>query len=336
MEAPAQLAWCWQHWRQGNTLIVFDNVEAYTDIEPFLPPNEPRFQVLLTTRRDLGSSVQKLRLPVLSEGAALELLKSLVGTRINEQEENAKTLCQQLGYLPLALELVGRYLARKQDLSVAELQQRLQEKGLDSPALTKPEAGMTATRGVKAAFELSWDALSAEAQALAACLSVFAVAPLEWRWVEDCFTEADTEPSGNGLIQWIKEIFFRSKQRPIQQSLKKPLEDLRDDELLGLHLLQWVAPNVYQLHPLIREFFAEKLTQQPNRNEWKQQFCQIMVKEAKQIPPTLTLRIIAQFTSVIPHLKQAATALTDWLSDDDLIVPATRIARFYEGQVDYT
>ncbi|MCY7286335.1 MAG: TIR domain-containing protein, partial [Cyanobacteria bacterium CAN_BIN43] len=105
LEAPAQLAWCWQHWRQGNTLIVFDNVEAYADIEAFLPPNEPRFQVLLTTRRDLGSSVQKLSLPVLSEGAALELLKSLVGTRINEQEENAKTLCQQLGYLPLALEL---------------------------------------------------------------------------------------------------------------------------------------------------------------------------------------------------------------------------------------
>ncbi|MBW4515151.1 MAG: tetratricopeptide repeat protein [Timaviella obliquedivisa GSE-PSE-MK23-08B] len=308
LEAPAQLAWCWQHWRQGNTLIVFDNVEAYADIEPFLPPNEPRFQVLLTTRRDLGASVQKLSLPVLSEGAALALLKALVGTRIDEQEENAKALCQQLGYLPLALELVGRYLARKQDLSVAELQQRLQAKGLDAPALTKPEAGMTATRGVKAAFELSWEALSAEAQALAACLSMFAAAPLEWRWVEDCLTEADAEA----------------------------VEELRDDELLGLHLLQRVAPSVYQLHPLIREFFAEKLTQQPNSHEWKQRFCQIMVKEAKQIPQTLTLSMIAQFTSVIPHLKQAATALTNWLSNDDLITPATRIARFYKGQVDYT
>jgi len=290
---------------------VFDNVEAYADIEAFLPPNEPRFQVLLTTRRDLGSSVQKLPLPVLSEGAALELLKSLVGTRINEQEENAKTLCQQLGYLPLALELVGRYLARpgKQNLSVAELQQRLQEKGLDEPALTEPEAGMTATRGVKLAFALSWDdALSPKAQALAACLSVFAAAPLEWRWVEDCFTEADAET----------------------------VEELRDDELLGLHLLQWVAPNVYQLHRLIREFFAEKLTQQPNRNEWKQRFCRIIVQEAKRIPQTPTLRIIAQFTPVIPHLKQAATALIDWMSNDNLIHSVTRIAWFYQGQVDYT
>ncbi len=308
LEAPAQLAWCWQHWRQGNTLIVFDNVEAYADIEPFLPPNEPRFQVLLTTRRDLRRSVQKLRLPVLSEEAALALLKALVGTRIEEQEETAKALCQQLGYLPLALELVGRYLARKQDLSVAELQQRLQAKGLDAPALTKREAGMTATKGVKAAFELSWEALSAEAQGLAACLSVFAAAPLEWQWVEDCFTEADAET----------------------------MEELRDDELLGLHLLQRLAPNVYQLHPLIREFFVEKLTHQPNSQEWKQRFCQRMVKEAQQIPQTLTLKMIAQFTSVIPHLKQAATALTDWLSDDDVITPANRVARFYEEQVDYT
>ena len=305
LEAPAQLAWCWQHWRQGNTLIVFDNVEAYADIEPFLPPHEPRFQVLLTTRRDLGSSVQKLPLPVLSEGAALALLKSLVGTRINEQEENAKTLCQQLGYLPLALELVGRYLARKQDLSVAELQQRLQTKGLDALALTKPEAGMTATKGVRAAFELSWDALSADAQELAAYLSIFAAAPLEWRWVEECFVEAET------------------------------VEELRDDELLGFHLLQRVAKGVYQLHPLIREFFAEKLTQQPNGDEWKRWFCHLMVEEAGKIPQILTLSIDALVTSIIPHIEEVVNHLTAWLSDDDLIEPANGIARFYGGQADY-
>jgi tetratricopeptide (TPR) repeat protein len=308
LEAPAQLAWCWQHWRQGNTLIVFDNVEAYADIEPFLPPNEPRLQVLLTTRRDLGASVQKLSLPVLSEGAALALLKALVGTRIDEQEENAKNLCQQLGYLPLALELVGRYLARKQDLSVAELQQRLQAKGLGTPALTQPEAGMTATKGVKAAFELSWEALSPEAQALAARLSVFAAAPLEWQWVEDCFAEADAET----------------------------VEEWRDDELLGLHLLQRVAPSVYQLHPLIREFFVEKLTHQPNSHEWKQRFCQRMVEEAEQIPQMPTLSIIAQVTLAIPHIKEVAIVLTAWLSPDELIVPASHIAHFYEGQADYT
>jgi tetratricopeptide (TPR) repeat protein len=204
MDATARLVWYWKNWRSGKTLIVFDNVEAYADIEPFLPPHEPRFQVLLTSRRDLGSSVHPVPLPLLQEDAALELLKSLAGTRIDEQEENAQALCQQLGYLPLALELVGRYLARKQDLSIAALQQRLQSKGLDAPALNKPEAGMTAKKGVKAAFELSWEALSAEAQALAACMSVFAAAPLQWQWVEECFTELDAEPLFKRSLEILK------------------------------------------------------------------------------------------------------------------------------------
>ena len=34
---------------------------------------------------------------------------------------------------------------------------------------------------------------------------------------------------------------------------------VREDELLNLHLLQAVAGEVYQFHPLVRQFFQAKL-----------------------------------------------------------------------------
>jgi hypothetical protein len=62
-------------------------------------------------------------LDVLTKEAALALLKWLVRDEWVEAElEVAENLCEWLGYLPLGLELVGRYLALEEDLSLAEIQ----------------------------------------------------------------------------------------------------------------------------------------------------------------------------------------------------------------------
>lgn len=231
MKLEDQLGYCWRNWREGNVLLIFDDVADYAAITPRLPPStEPRFKILITTRLDLGSSVNHLELDVLDEVAALGLLESLVGSdRIGLQLSDAKQLCKQLGYLPLALELVGRYLTRKVDLSVADFRKRLEEQQLAARALCQAEEGMTAKLGVAAAFQLSWEALSASAQQFGCVLSLFAPAPIPWVLVESCLGQ-DPED----------------------------LEDLRDYELLNLHLLQRLSSGVYRLHPLIREFFLKK------------------------------------------------------------------------------
>jgi hypothetical protein len=73
--------------------------------------------VLLTTRLQLGASIRSFQINVLSETASLALLESLIdadGTnRVSQELDTARALCQWLGYLPLGLELVGRFLARK-------------------------------------------------------------------------------------------------------------------------------------------------------------------------------------------------------------------------------
>ncbi|MFM6788345.1 MAG: tetratricopeptide repeat protein, partial [Microcystis panniformis] len=92
----------------------------------------------------------------------------LADNRIDTQIEAAKLLCQDLGYLPLALELVARLLVRRQDWKISKIRDKLAENGLDEPILDKNpkfHGEMTAERGLKAAFNLSWDELNSAPEA---------------------------------------------------------------------------------------------------------------------------------------------------------------------------
>jgi hypothetical protein len=154
---PKQVEWCWQNWQpaEGLVLVVLDDI---TDLKDWkncqqLLPTDNRFRVLITTRlRNLDADIQELPLDVLLPDKALQLLTDLVGERRvsrNVETQNfASSLCQWLGYLPLGLQLVARYLREDPDLSLAEMLQRLQAQQLDDEAINPT------TRGVKAAFEL--------------------------------------------------------------------------------------------------------------------------------------------------------------------------------------
>ena len=314
LELAEQVRFCWQHWPTGEALIVFDDVTAYENVEPYLPPGEPRFKVLFTTRKHF-TTVQELRLNVLSEEEAIQLLERLVGgERIQRQIDDAKALCQWLGYLPLGLGLVGRYLEGKPDLTLVKMQQRLESKGLEAKALTQAEAGMTGDLGVAAAFELSWLELSEPAQQLGCLLSLFALAPIPWELVESVVGELGDDA--------------------IVPSDVEDLEDLRDGVLFKRHLLQRTGKETYQLHQLIREFFSAKRELLEAVEVMKRGYCAAMVAVARTIPQTPTRDLIARVTSSIPHLGEA-TVLQDWLSDEDLFWPFTGLARYWEGQGAY-
>jgi tetratricopeptide (TPR) repeat protein len=309
LDLPTQLAYCWRHWREGDVLIAFDNVTKYQDIAPYLPPPEPRFKVLLTTRKELGQSVQSFPIDVLDEPQASELLNSLVRDgRIEQQSDDAKALCEWLGCLPLGLELVGRYLARKPDLSLGEMRKRLEKQALNSKALSEIEDGMTAPLGVQAAIDLSWQELDERARELAYLLSLFASAPVTWGLVQACLPDRDSEE----------------------------LEDLRDEQLFDLSLLKRTDEGVYQLHQLLREFFREKLNSSEGADELKRAYCRALVREAQQIPEVPTREVVERVLPVIPHLAEVVTILHAWVEDENLIQPFVGLGRFYEGQGAYT
>jgi NB-ARC domain len=118
---------------------VLDDVSEYEQVKPYLPTSSSRFKVLMTSRQYFGG-IKQLSLDTLQPEAALELLKSLLKEtpeRVEIELAVANQLCEWLGYLPLGLELVGRYLARKRDLSLTEMLRRLKEKRLDERSLSK-------------------------------------------------------------------------------------------------------------------------------------------------------------------------------------------------------
>jgi tetratricopeptide (TPR) repeat protein len=303
-----QLDYCWARWQpQGDVLLILDDVHQYSEIQDYLPPQEQRFKVLITTRQHwLAASFEQLRLPVLSESAALALLESLIGaSRLQAELEVGKGLCAWLGYLPLGLELVGRFLKRRTNWILARMQQQLIDKGLQLSALQNASADMTAQRGVEAAFEVSWEELNQPARELGCFLSLFALAPIPWRLVvERCLSAEDEEE----------------------------LEDIREEQLLNLHLLQAVEGEVYQFHPLVRQFFQAKLARRDDGDELKRSFCRGMVEEAKTIPETPTKKQIEAVALSIPHIAESATELEQWLEEENLTSSFAKLGMFYYGQ----
>ena len=309
LEADEQVRFTWQRWPEGNALIILDDVTDYEAIVPSLPPPDPRFKVLITTRINLGSSVKAIEIEELSDESAIALMKSFAGDeRIDSQIADAVELCAWVGNLPLGLELLGRFLARKPDWAIAKLLKRLESNRLAAKALTQGESGMTATLGVAAALELSWTELNEEEEDLACLLGMFAVAPIPWNLVEQCYEENDSDDLGH----W------------------------RDDGLRDRSLIKWVEKETYQLHQIVQEFFREKLKQKgENPIALKQAFGRVMVDQSKILDDTPTLEQIEQVRGTIVHLEETINKWLSVLHREQMIWPFIGIASFYEGQGNY-
>jgi len=312
-----QLKYCWRNWQKGDWLIVIDDVTATNyrqQVKPYLPPESSPFKVLLTTREELGQPVEHLALNKLQPEAALDLLTSLVGTeRIQQESDIAEQLCDWLDYLPLGLELVGRYLERDPDRSLKAMLSLLEKKRLRHRSVLEADSMMTARLGVADAFDLSWERLDENAQFLGCLLSLFASADIPWDLVKLAYSKL---PS--------------SEDEEIDLDI---LEEARVD-LVRFNLLQRTCEGTYRLHQLIREFFREKREQSTQVNDHKQGFVAAIVAVAKQIPDYPTLQQIQAVTPAMPHVTEVIENedLRNLLNDENLIVPFIALARFSQGQ----
>ncbi|MEH1831060.1 MAG: tetratricopeptide repeat protein [Nostoc sp.] len=303
-ELADRLRYCWQNWQEGEVLLVFDDVNDYkTQVQPYLPPESPRFKVLLTTRQEFDVILPQLRLGVLKPLAAMKLLKSLVDREgLKSEAWVARRICKFLGYLPLALELVGRYLDTMPDLSLETLLKQLEKKRLEHEAVAKANPLMCYEYGVTEAFALSWEQLDENAQSFGCWLSLYALADIP------LFVEAIENDDEQEF--WEKAI----------------------SQLQKLHLIQWQSQGIYRLHPLIRQFFQMKLDESSEADKVKTAFAAMMLEVAKQIPQQPNPEDILNLTPAIPHIAEIATHLSQYLGDEDLIWPFTGLGWFYNGQ----
>ncbi len=297
---------CWQNWAEEDSLIIFDDVRQYKQIKDFLPPQQKRFKVIITTRNPrLAESIKVLALEVLDDEPALDLIISFIGQeRVNEELDEAKLLCQDLGYLPLGLELVSRFLKRRPNWSIRKYRDRLKDKGLQARGIQESTEEMTAQRGVKAAFEISWQELEEEAQEIACYLSLFEVAPIPYKLIQELCPIEDEDD----------------------------LEDILEDSLINSSFIKDSGNQVYEIHTLINQYLREKLQESELARLAKEAYCKLMVNIAKEIPEQPVKTDIEELTSIIPHLTVAAKELNHWINDDDLIYPYVGISRYYNGQ----
>ena len=219
------------HQRFGESkLVVLDDVEDYGAVKGLLP-KQGSFQVLMTTKVKFGKPVKRLDLGMLRPSAAFRLLRSHIGDdeKFNSAVGAAKELCEWLGCLPLAIELVGRYLAETG--TIAGVLGQLKEKALAARAMKEVPGEMDYELNVRDAIELSWEQLGTDARWVAMVAGVFALAPIELEWLKDCFLP----------------------------DLKESVEEILDLKLVNRSLMEKKEQQQYQLHSLVREFVREKL-----------------------------------------------------------------------------
>ena len=102
----------WLAARQG-WLLILDNVTDPADVAPLLA-RAPACRYLITSRRAAGwhGTAVPVRLDVLDPAEAEALLSAILTQDRPREVDGAAELCAELGFLPLAIEQAGAYLAQ--------------------------------------------------------------------------------------------------------------------------------------------------------------------------------------------------------------------------------
>jgi hypothetical protein len=232
-------------------LVIFDDVDSYSDISPHYLPRDVRIKVVLTTRVNLLDPVRNFSIDVLNRKDSLKLLALIVKDDRVEDETTTDQLCEFLGDLPLAVELSGHYLVVDTSLSIAAFFQELRDReavrkvpshlAFEGDAQENPAWTITARRGLEAAFDLTWERLNQSIQLIAKLIGRLEPGPLGWDMVE------------------IMRAFLAQKY-PEDGPYSSDDMTRAKNTLLRFNLLKPFDANSYRLHPLTREFFRSKTT----------------------------------------------------------------------------
>lgn len=241
--------------------------------------------LLITTREvDLAQALECDPYPIhsLTPDEALDLLRkyarsALVGSEI----EMVNELLANLGYLPLALKLAGKWLTkfsrRYGRRSVAKLKESLTRQGLNSLALPEqPELTTT--------FALSYKALDEKTQRVFRGLGIFAAGSFRL-------------PSVAGVLDI-----------PLEET------DRAFNELVDLALIEWGEPGADEtpiclIHPLLKQY-AQLLLTQTNEIEQIQQayltYYLALAEANAQNTPEVHSRLDVELANLLYAAKLAA------------------------------
>ncbi|MBV8234437.1 MAG: tetratricopeptide repeat protein [Acidimicrobiia bacterium] len=163
--------------REPGYLLILDNANDPALVKPYLPP-DPKGHVLLTSRAhnfDVLGIHESIGLPVLTPDEALAFLQKRTGRKgplDPAEQEAARTLAEELGYLPLALEQAAAYMVEHEETFAVYLDayRTLRLKLLDEMG---PVAGEY-LETVRTTWKRGFDAVAAASPAASALLRLSA------------------------------------------------------------------------------------------------------------------------------------------------------------------
>lgn len=243
VDTSKQLRYCARHWPRAPQpiLLVLDNISTVSELQPclkWLPPE--RFAFLITGRPQLRlPSVRRVDLKPFTAETAFQVFQSVLPAndeRLTGEADEIREFCiEQLGGLPLAVQVMATALLDQPNLSIKELAVQLDDipNPLGTTLLDDVDmAGMleNVKQSVTAVFEFSWQALSSQGQLLAGLISLFAPNPVPWTLIQEA--AKDVPGLGNPAAACAK--------------------------LQEMSLLSRPQKNTCQIHRLLRAYFQLK------------------------------------------------------------------------------
>ncbi|MFN7198448.1 MAG: tetratricopeptide repeat protein, partial [bacterium] len=88
----------------------------------------------------------------------------------------------------------------------------------------------------------------------------------------------------------------------------------------------------YEIHPLLRRYFRDKLEASPHAEPAKRRYCGIMAKKSAEMPSNPTVEIVKEFKPFLLHLQTSVGEYPQYIADEDLFWSYTGLAWYYKGQ----
>ncbi|MBV7333018.1 tetratricopeptide repeat protein [Chloroflexi bacterium TSY] len=261
---------------EKSALLILDNVTQAVEVQSLFASGD-RSPVLLTTRDlDVAHALNAQVIPLgeLSVESGRELLVNILGTEpVTAEEEAATEICQRLHYLPLAVEIAAQRLKSRARMKLAQMAARL--------ANEQQRLGLEISdRAVRTSFEVSWEALDEELQAVFPLLAVF-----------------EGRPFTPEVLAYIAEL----DQFDVE------------DALFGLSALSLVNEDdeaYYRQHPLLADFAKEKLAALPYRQH---ELLADMTHEKLLDPSVAYGRLVAYYLEFTgEHQQNYGVLETEW------------------------
>jgi DNA-binding SARP family transcriptional activator/tetratricopeptide (TPR) repeat protein len=209
-------------------LVVLDNAAQAEQVRPFLP-GSPGCVTLVTSRDALAGLVARdgavrLDLDLLPPAGAVELMRALIGARVDADPAAAYALADRCARLPLALRVAAELAAARPAVSLAELAGELADR---QQRLDLLDAGGDPRAGIRAVFSWSYQHLGAGAARLFRLVSLHP--GLDFGVQAAAALAATTTVHSRRML----------------------------DALARAHLVQAAAPGRYALHDLLRAYARE-------------------------------------------------------------------------------